>query len=285
MLDDAAVLAALGFPYAPLLGSGGEACVYSLGSTRVLRVMRPGARFSDAQAKARLLKAIKSNARHLDFLTPEVLAIHKIGKRIAVIEPTLPGVPVSKMLEIVSGLERVRLIQNYLDAAASIFSIVLPANGFGPLTGDDALRRGSWRDYAKTRILRSAGHCPEDLRAAVLAQADSPLDEPSKPALVHLDYFPANVLAEGERITAVLDFGASSVIGDARFELWSAVAYLDAEISPAATDADRQQALSWLAERGLYNGFSSAKRWLAAYWSLAADDAALMAWCRRILLT
>ncbi|WP_062629073.1 aminoglycoside phosphotransferase family protein [Devosia sp. Leaf64] len=254
MFDDAAVLAALGFPHAPLLGSGGEACVYSLGSTHVLRLTRPGASFSDAQARARLLNAIMSNARHLDFLTPEVLAIHKIGERIAVIERTLSGVPLSKLLEIVSGLERVRLIQNYLDAAASTSSIILPATSFGPIMGDGALRRDFWRDYAKARILSSARHCPEDLRAAVLAQADRPMDEPSAPALVHLDYFPANVLAEGERITAVLDFGASSVIGDARFELWSAVAYLDAEISPAATDADRQQAQSWLADAGLMMG-------------------------------
>jgi len=285
VLDDGAVLTELGFPGAPLLGAVGEACVYALGSTRVLRLMRHGASLADAEARARLLNDIKTNAKHLAFRTPEVLEIYQIGDRVAVTEIMLPGAPVSKLLETSSGIERTRLIESYLDAAASISSIILPARSFGPIMGDATLRSKSWAEYARARLLWSARRCPQDLYSAVLAEAETPLDDPWKPSLVHLDYFPANVLAAGDRITAVLDFGASSVIGDARFELWSAVAYLAPEISPAASDADRHQAQSWLKERGLADGLIPAKRWLAAYWSFAADDNALMAWCRRILLT
>lgn len=283
-MNNEAVLAELGFSGAPLLGSGGEACVYAVETSRVLRLMRPGASPADAEARARLLRDITSHAKHLHFRTPEVLEIHQIGDRIAVTESMLPGIPVSKLLDTISGTVRARLVENYLDAAASISSIALPFESFGPVVSDATLRRDSWPNYAKARLLLSAKRCSQDLYCAVVAEAETPI-EPSKPALVHLDYFPANVLAVRDRITAVLDFGPSSVIGDARFELWSAVAYLDPEISPAASEADRQRAQSWLNERGLAEGYIPARRWLAAYWSFASGDIALMAWCRRILLT
>ena len=282
--SDSDILAELGVPGAISLGAGGEARVYALPGHRVARIMRPGAQLADAQARAGLLREIAGSAATLTFRTPVVESVSMMGDRVVVIEARLPGEPVSTLLEQVSSATRSRLVADYLDTATTIHRIRLTRPYFGPLIGDRALRVGHWSDFTRARLMQNARRCPSDLRAAVLREAAAAWAEPVRPGLVHLDYFPPNVLAEGDAITAVLDFGASSVIGDPRMEAWSAVAYLDAEISPQANDEDRQQAMAWLNARGLGEGYAQARRWLAASWSHASNDAALMAWCRRVLL-
>lgn len=57
--------------------------------------------------------------------------------------------------------------------------------------------------------------------------------------------------------------------------------------SLAAADAsasDREIAREWLHEQGLDHAYGAAERFAAAFWSPAADDRTLHAWCRRILL-
>lgn len=284
-LTDQDVLAQLGAPDATLLGAGGEALVYALPNQRVARVMRPGAKLGDAETRTALLREIAASAATLSFRTPVVLDVVALGDRVAVLEERLPGEPVSRMLERLEGTARRRLIEDYLETSLRIREARVTRPWFGPLNGDRAQRVGRWSDYLNARLRSTARRCPADLRAAVLAEVGRIWSEPDRPALVHLDYFPANVLAEGDGITAVLDFGASSVMGDPRFEAWSAVAYLDAEISAQARNEDRAQALGWLAEQDLAEGYDAARRWLAAAWSFAGDDASLMAWCRRVLLT
>jgi len=280
---DQDILAQLGFPTARLLGSGSEATVYALPKARVLRLMKPGARLADAEARAHLLAKISAGGSHLPFVTPHVQSIERIDERIAVIEPLLPGTPASETLTKQAGEQRRLLICNYLNAAETIADITLTAEYFGPLMGETALRAPSWSLFLRKRLEQGLQSCPADLRAAVSAAMAVELPEPERASLVHLDYFPANVLADQTAITAVLDFGASSIMGDRRMEAWSAVAYLDPELSPTANENDRITARTWLAERDLMTDYPRAKRWLAAYWSFAADDASLMAWCRRVL--
>jgi aminoglycoside phosphotransferase (APT) family kinase protein len=275
-------LAAFGVPNAGLLGSGNEANVYALGRDRVVRVMQPGSRFAEAEARAGLLREIAGKAGKLPFRTPVVEQIRQVAGRIAVIEQRLDGEPVAQMLGRLAGAARTALLADYLAAAGRIAEIALTRDYFGHVM--DGPRAARWGDFAAARLADSAGKCPPDLRDAVMAISRRPLPEPSRPALVHLDYFPGNVLAQGATISAVLDFGSSTLMGDARMEAWSAVAYLDAEISPQASDADRRQAMDWLAARGLAADYPLARKWLAAWWSFANDDASLMAWCRRILL-
>jgi aminoglycoside phosphotransferase (APT) family kinase protein len=281
---DQDILARLGRPLAPLLGAGGEAQVYALGADRIVRLMHVGASLADAEARAALLREIATHARHLPFRTPAVESVTEMDGRILAIEARLPGEPVSHVLAGHEGAAREKLLADYLDTASAISTISVERPFFGPLIGGQDLRAATWNGFLQARLRESLAACPEDLRAALASAAATPLPEPARPALVHLDYFPANVLAQDSRVTAVLDFGPSAVIGDARMEAWSAVAYLDAELSPAATDADRAQAMAWLAQHDLLTDYGPAKRWLAAYWSFARDDAALMAWCRRILL-
>jgi hypothetical protein len=284
MIDDREVLARLGAPNAPLLGAGGEAQVYALSHDRVARIMRAGAHRADAASRAQLLAEIAAGRGDLPFMTPTAEAIEEIGGRIVSVEPRLPGEPLSLLLGCSSGSVRSELIESYLDTALRLREIRLPPRGFGSLIGHAGPRGDSWGSFATARLRRSAEACPPDLRAVVLLEAAAALAEPAEAALVHLDYFPANVLAADGRVTAVLDFGPSAAIGDPRMDAWGAVAYLDPEITPTASLSDREQATAWLARAGLDAGYIEARRWLAAYWSFAADDARLIDWCRRILL-
>ena len=92
-------------------------------------------------------------------------------------------------------------------------------------------------------------------------------------------------LADAEAITAVIDFGATAVVGDRHLDPVASVVYLTSrEITPTASPRDTQVALSWLADAGLFEWLEPATRWLAAYWSFAVDDERLHRWCRTVLL-
>lgn len=280
---DLDILAYLGHPQATLLGAGGEAQVYALDDAHVVRILRGGAALADAEQRAGLMAEIKTGALHLKFQVPSADSVQAWNGRVFSVEPRLSGQPVSQLLKGMSGPERADLLIDYLSVADRIRTISIHRPDYGPLLGDAELCATDWKGFLRARVERSLASCPTDLRPAVAAMRDIVLPVPTQAALVHMDYFPGNVLAQGSTVTAVLDFGPSTIVGDARMEAWSAVAYLDSEISPNATDADRALAMGWLAEHNLMAHYPNAKRWLAAYWSFAADDPALMRWCRRIL--
>lgn len=280
---DLDLLAYLGHPQATLLGAGGEAQVYALDDAHIVRILRGGAELADAEQRASLMAEIKTGARHLKFQVPSAESVQAWNGRVFSIEPRLSGQPVSQLLKRLSGPERADLLIDYLNVAGQIRTISIDRPGYGPLLGDAELSATDWKGFLRARLERSLASCPTDLRPAVAAMRQVDLPTPAQTALVHMDYFPANVLAQGSAVTAVLDFGPSTIMGDARMEAWSAVAYLDTEISPDATESDRELAMGWLADHNLTPHYPNAKRWLAAYWSFAADDQALMSWCRRIL--
>jgi hypothetical protein len=282
--SDDDVLIQMGASGAPRIGAGSEAQVYALPGNRVARIMRAGARLADAETRAGLLREIAGSAATLSFRTPAVRSVSLIGDRVVTVEERLPGEPVSELLGRLTGTERRQLLADYLNTALRIRQAKVARPYFGPLIGDRALRVGSWSEFARARLAQNLRRCPAEFREAVYREMGSMWVEPTTSALVHLDYFPPNVLAEGDGVTAVLDFGPSAIIGNPDMEAWSAVAYLDAEISPQATDADRRLAMEWLAERGMVGGYAKARRWLAASWTHATDDPSLMAWCRRVLL-
>ena len=93
------------------------------------------------------------------------------------------------------------------------------------------------------------------------------------------------MLAVGDQISAVIDFGPTTIGGIAGLDPAAAVAYLAPEITPTAIEADRDAASEWADERGLTDLVPAAERWAAAYWTGAPDDERLQSWCRRILLS
>ena len=143
----------------------------------------------------------------------------------------------------------------------------------------------TWREYLERRAAVNLGQSVPELRAVDATAVADQLPEPDRPAFVHLDAWIGNMLTDGRTITAVIDIGPTSTAGDRRLDPVSAVVSLAApEISGVMSAADVDIAISWLRAAGLEDWFEPARRWLAAYWSFAIDDSALMAWCRRVLL-
>ena len=281
---EAELLAWLGTDPTRLLGEGGEARVFALDTARVVRVHRAGTDPSRVAARTALLDELAGGEGALPalpFAIPHVLEVRERAGRLLSIEARLPGRDMMQALDGIRGEAREALVRSYLEAAARVGDLPLLRPTFGDLIAKRPLRRDRFRDYLRDRAAVGLARVGWDVDPEALARA---LPEPDRGALVHMDLFPGNVLVEGERVTAVLDFSVVSLFGDRRLDPLAATAYLAPEITPAASARDVRIAREWLASRGLGDWLVAATRWLAAFWCPAVDDARLHGWCRRILL-
>lgn len=287
--DDRAVLAELGIDESALLGRGGEARVFALGRDRVVRLPHPGVPDASLDDRRTLLDAIASG--DAPFAVPEVIEHRVVGGRTVVIERRLLGESGVRSLAD-RRTDRGALITAHLDAAAAVATLACPGDGFGERMGaadrSPSPSFASWTTGRLAASLAAAGPAFEavdaDRLTAELLDA-LPDPEPTSPVLVHLDAYLGNMLAERSRITAVVDFGPTTIAGPPDLDPLTAIAYLTPEITPGVTDDDRIVAVSWASARGLTDAVGPAERWAAAFWAWAADDERLHAWCRRVLET
>lgn len=287
--SDREVLAPFGLDDGALLGAGGEARVYALGDDRVLRLVHGDADARAADERARMLEAIRAGAADVPFAVPEVLETAVVGGRAVVIERRLPG---RNALELLAdpATDREALVRSHLDAAAAIHRLPCPTGDFGEAWGSGAIRSGTFVGWATARLEASlvaggAGDVvdPRALSAELADALGAGNENEAAPRLVHLDAFLGNMLASDHRITAVLDFGPTTIGGPTGLDPAVAVAYLAPEITPTANEFDRAVARAWAEDHGLADALEPAERWAAAYWTFATDDDRLQAWCRRVL--
>lgn len=285
---DRAILARFGIDESALLGRGGEARVFALDRERVLRLPHPAYPLALLDDRRRLLDALSAGSPPVAI--PEVLAHEEVDGRIVVIERRLPGGNALDALA-APGTDRAALVRHHLDVAGAIANLPFPGAAFGELYGDHALQGATFRGWAEGRLrvsLATGGDAFTHLDAGVLTDdllAALPDGEPERPRLVHLDGFLGNMLAEGDQVTALLDFGPMTIGGPAHLDPLVAIAYLTPEITPTATAADRAVAEAWAADAGLAGAVTPAERWIAAYWTGAPDDQRLRSWCERTLLS
>ncbi len=274
----------LGLSSEDLLGKGGEAWVLAFDDERIVRINRGGASRADVDGRTALLSELGQNADQLPFAIPTILDTLEIDGYIVTIEKRLPGRPLDQVLAEQKGESRETLVRAYLDTASQIGDLILDRPWFGDIADTNAIRTITFQEYLEKRAaqsLKAAGPEFQSIDPVLLAAMFS---EPDEAAFVHLDAFPGNMMAEGERVTAVLDFGASAIMGDRRLDPLAAAVYLAPAITPIATDRDRAVAQEWLAERALVGLCPAVERWLAAYWSFAQDDISLYQWCQMVLL-
>jgi aminoglycoside phosphotransferase (APT) family kinase protein len=279
-----AVLAHFGVGPDAWLGSGGEACVYAVGNDRVLRVLRRGGLTQDLIERRDLVDGLRRSAS--SFALPHILEIGQMAGRAYAVERRLPGRSALEALRTAHGPARRRLVESYLETAAALGDLRLERHQtFGELIGPNAIATTTWSAYLVQRAAANLSRSTSEFWAIDPHHVADGLPEPTEPAFVHLDAYAGNMLADGGTISAVLDVGDSSVAGDRRLDPLSAVVYLSApEITPMATSADIDLALAWLRNVGLEQWLVPARRWLAAYWSFAVDDATLHWWCRDVLI-
>ncbi len=285
----------LGADPADLLGFGGEARVWALGTDRVVRVCHPGTPRRALEQRIELVAELSSGAASA-FALPEVLEVREVAGRQLTVERRLAGVTVAAALGSATGNARRRLVEAHLGAAAALAALPLrPRPWFGQLIGDGPVRSPTWAGFLEGRAAGSlaasglgdaswvaelAGRLTAELLGAAPAgRADD------ERYFVHLDAFAGNMMTAGGRVTAVLDFGPTCLAGGASWlDPVACAVYLGSpSITPAATAADEAAARAWLRDRGLDELHDPLRRWLAAFWAFAVDDQKLHGWCRAVL--
>lgn len=280
-----AVLESLGVPLSEPLGHGGEAWVYALDESRVVRVLHEGQDPGLVLARQALVDELRP--AEAPFALPQLIELRESHGRHFSIERRLPGVPVAQQLRTLKGRARSQLVVGYLDAASALASLHLaPREWFGDLIGSNPIRTSTWRQYLVERAAASLRRAGADFAAVDPLELAAAMPDCERRAFVHLDAFAGNMLAVGTRVTAVLDIGSTSAVGDPRLDPLASAVYLAApQITPAATSRDVQVAMEWVDRARLAHWIEPARRWLAAFWAHAVDDPKVQAWCRSVLLT
>lgn len=263
------------------LGGGGEANVYALGESRVIRAYKPGTSELVVRRRCQLLDDLKESAARISIRIPAVQDIHEVAGRFVTVESRLAGRPMDQVLSSEIS-DRRQLLRSYFTAAKQLGELELSRPWYGDLVREEPIHTQTFLEYALARVhtnLRVGGEGFRHIKEVELADA---LSEAPK-SLVHLDLCPANVLVEDNLVTAVLDFGCATIVGDRRLDPIAAVVYLDPEITPSATDDDRQFGMTWLEGNELLPMYDPVRRWLAVFWLAAGEDESLHRWCLRVL--
>ncbi len=228
------------------LGAGSEATVYALDDTRVVRIMHGVAGpLDDELTRVYRRWAEQPGTATLGFDLPTVLddaTTHGVHWQIL---RRIPGVEVGRLLRDAPADRRSELLAGYLDASARIGAID-GAPTYGTLIGGHTYP--TWAECLRARLEVS----PAGLRARVAAKVeafDAVLERfhaeledayDGPPQLVHVDYFPGNVLAVdasgGYRITGVLDFASHSLFGDPLLDVAGAVVMADLDSDVTITE-------------------------------------------------
>lgn len=219
------------------LGSGGEATVYTRDDHEVVRVFGddPGPEGAELAGIYRRWAAVPDAAERA-FALPTVVDdgfTHGLHWQILA---RIPGTEVGKLLTRTSRSRRDELLAAYLQASTGVASIDASPS-YATLLGGRVF--DTWADCLRDRLtipspqLRAhlattvAGF--DDVVARFDADLDGIYDGPA--ALVHVDYFPGNVMAvdsdDGYRISGVLDFASHSLYGDPLLDVVGAVLMAD----------------------------------------------------------
>lgn len=278
------ILERFGIDASALVGAGAEAHVFALNEASVLRVNRPGTDADDASARVDLLNRLGPGAEQLIFDVPRVLDFGFDCGLYFTVEDRLSGTPMSDVLTRLDGARRHDLVHQYLEASTQLGDLLSGETQYGELARKGAIRNSCFKTFLRERALESLRIC--GLRVDVDQIVDA-IEIPDQPRLVHLDYCPSNVMCADGKITAVLDFGATTIAGMSRFNPIIAAAFLNPSITPAANENDQRQAREWLQQNGLLESSLTVQKWLASYWSFCGEkeDLPLYQWCRDILQT
>lgn len=272
-------MSSFGIDATALIGEGAEAQVFALDERTVLRVGRSGSIEGDLVARSELLKRLKQPN---GFQVPIVKDSGLRAGFFFSIEERLSGAPMSEVLKQVNGSQRESLILDYLRVSTQLSKLIEKQDFFGEIGLEDAITESDFGIFLLNRAKASLR--VGKLNIDVCGIVDN-IPRPEQSDLVHLDYCPSNVLCENGKITAVLDFGGTTIAGCAKFNPVVAATFLDPTITPTARGSDQAFADRWLLNWGEPAAQDYIKAWLAAYWSFCGrnEELALFKWCQKTL--
>jgi fructosamine-3-kinase len=213
----------------------------------VLRVYGGDAGRTIGERKA-LLTALPRDA--VPFAVPEIVGEGSAGGAAYTLERRLPGRSLDAALADLRGAARLNAWRNYLDAAGAIACLTIEGDEFGETTGwgGTPLREPTWTGYLLASIDRALRE-RRDILSRDVPGFETALDrvrerivalgEPSERVLVHGDFYPQNVMVDdGGVVTAVIDFGGNTLLGDQRMDLAGAAIFAAIPEVPEADELD-----------------------------------------------
>lgn len=272
---EAAILARFGLTSAALIGSGGEARVFAMDASRVLRIF-------GGRTNLDVIELVNSLCdTEMGVLTPQVLDQGHLDGQDFTIDVRIPGTSLSAWLASSPPEDdRRRVLLDHLDVAGRLRLLPNPDQGFRCLFGDPA---PSLVELLQAQANVGLNHSQGLLHAALpdldqrIVQLFAELEQRTvEPRFVHADYFPGNVMTDGERITGVIDISVHALAADPVMDEVGAVAFLAHAPYPERADDER-----WL-EAVLRDRLgddvwliSAYRRWYGLYYSM---DHGLIDW-------
>lgn len=285
------VLAALGVPEARGLGGGGEGVVYALDARRVVKVYRKATR-AYLEALTELLAQV--DGQGLPFATPRIEEIGEHGGTCYTIERRLSGRRWRELAARWTTEERTHALNSFFDALEPLNAITFAERAYGQVLHlDGMLTAETWPAFLAASAERCYARSVEHLRAEVSAMdakatrffaALERLPAAPPKRLVHGDYYLDNVLfAADGRLSAMLDFGWNSVVGDPLLDVAGAVRFLS--LTPDITPGDT--AYLWARAEARYGRYGTEvgprlalyTLYYAIYFSMWVSDRTSYAWC------
>ncbi len=195
------------------LGGGQINTAYRVNGEFVLRVRPAGKDAAAFRKEQALFERLRGRAP-----VPEVVAVEEAGAALpaaTMIARWLPGEPLARVWLRAEPRRREWLLGQLAELLRALHEVRFSA--CGDLTGGELSPAASWRDYMQTRlrrrlaIVRALPGAPHGLLDAVEAHARraAPALAQGAACLVHRDLHFGNVLADEDRITALLDFEAA----------------------------------------------------------------------------
>lgn len=235
-----------GLPVRVFTSAGSDNTIYRLGDDLAVRLPRiPGA----AGQVEKELAWLPQFAPHLPLRVPVPLALGEPGEGYPLtwgVYRWLPGEPAFQE-------NLTDLAQAARDLAGFVQALQRLDPAGGPVAGPDSGERGAPLVTRDGSTRENIARLPGDLdRAALTAAWEAALRAPvwdNAPVWIHGDLKSDNLLAEGGRLSAVIDFGALRV-GDPACELAVAWNWLDAGARQAFHKAVARDEATWARGRG-----------------------------------
>lgn len=241
--ERARLLADFGIDERALIGEGLESRVYALPGDRVLRLARGHV---ERNPDPRRLKAFLDGiSGHLPFATPRIVELGPRG--LWRVEHLLPGEALLQRLRRVSDDRRDQALRAYVEACATLAAVHFDHLPYGHVLARHPVTAPDWHSFLRETLSRFVSHnriaiaheVGDPYRLADRAAdmlAELPLHPPK--SLVHGDFFPGNVLVGHDlKVTALVDFGTYTVVGDAPLDLAVACQTLEFIAETTAHDA------------------------------------------------
>lgn len=232
------ILQMFGVAPSAFIAKGDQSVVYRISDKKIVKIFR-----SELRAFLESLRDFEQLlfTYRLPFDLPKIYEINSIGETYFTVEKKLKGKTLGKLFLSLTTKQKEIATKNYFDALKTLHQIKILSSRFGQmLETKDRITSASWSDFLTKKLDQRAQLAHDWLandvtdvqeKLHLLKQfALTQLGQPEK-CIVHGDYFYNNVLFDDQcRLTAMLDFSNSTVIGDFRMDISCAIIFFDLDL-------------------------------------------------------